>query len=236
MRRLRRAAWLALVLLGGAPAAAGEHLEPVRTGSYPGYQDLVRAALAEAFAPQVRIRAIVYPSFEREYAVALAETRGRHTLVVLEARARFWEYATVDMMNEGKMDPFYLDMRRERVDSRVEILAKLPPRAEAMRPARCEAPLPRTLARRTVAVWRAMLEGPRDRPTMGLDGVTYVYSMEADGRSLSGSTWSPDPKGATRASLLVDITHALRDYCRARNTAGLRDLDRLTADLLARAD
>ena len=60
--------------------------------------------------------------------------------------------------------------------------------------------------------------------------------MEADGRSLSGSTWSPDPKGATRASLLVDITHALRDYCRARDTAGLRDLDRLTADLLARAD
>lgn len=238
MRRVVRAVILAAIVLA-APARATDRLEPLDTKE-SSYRDLVESAFHDAFAPEVRVRAIVYVSSataDREFAVGLAETGGRHNLFVLTPGAQLLGYAHVDDMDKGRVEAGYRDARTGRfVDSRAKVLARLPPREEALRVGRCEVPLPRADAQRTVQAWREMLLRVRkpDRQTYGLDGRTYVYAMQADGRTVSGETWSPDPRDKSLPGLLVAMTYAMRDYCLTRRDRNLHDLKRLSDELLAR--
>jgi hypothetical protein len=183
------AALLIAAFVVAGPARAADHLEPFNM-TIASRQALVQGGFSDAIAPEVRVRGFVIPSFDREFAVGIAEKRGRQRLFVLAPGAK--------------------------------------------RVSRCEILLPRRVAERSIDAWRAMLFRVRKpaAPTVGLNGVTYVYSMEADGTTLAGQTWSPDPK--TPPGMLMRMTYTMREYCLARRPDHLRELERLAGELLTR--
>ncbi len=202
--------WLALAIpaVWALPALAADHLVP-GDNQLADYQAAVKAALKDAFAPDVRARAIAEPSFQAEYAVGIKETAGAYALFSIQPARQLW--------------------------GQVQRPRGTPPADVGQLPVeRCEAPLDAVLARGVIDVWGRMLAQtrPDESRSLGLDGETYYFSMDIGGRTLAGSTWSPDPQ--SRPGRLVGMVLALRRYCAKRQETDLTALSSLTRDLQAR--
>jgi len=210
------------VVLGAQPCGAADRLAPMANG-VPGYQPMVDSVLKEAFAPDVRLRAIVEPSFSPEYVVGVREREGGYWLFMVRPDSQVWRYMVARMAQGGQIQAYKPDGSPD-TGYEARVKAGLPERPEALKLERCEVRLKPALAAELVADWRAMLAKVRPgyRPDMGLDGETYLFSMEVDDRTLAGGAWSPEPD--SEPGRLVAVVEAMRDACRSRRSGDMRKL------------
>jgi hypothetical protein len=190
-----------VLMIDAAPALGGEYLEPERPSSIGAYDSAVSAVFKDAFAPQVRARAIIEPSFFVEFAVGIGEDKGQYNAFVLTPSTQVWEAINSD----DRMAVAGITVKR------------------------CSLPISAQLGERLVGAWRTALEDRRPRDGMnGVDGDIYHFSMNLDGHEITGQTWSPPEKSeAGRMSLIVSYLRKACEY----NRSFLADIDPLIAEL-----
>jgi hypothetical protein len=214
----------ALVIVAATPAAPQQRLVPEEK-TFPileKYKERVRQVLKEAFAPEVKLSAIVHPAFTPEYAVGLRGRGRRHYIFAVHPSQSVWTYTWVEVMREGRAGVMSLD-GKDQTSSEIERLtAALPADPSDLLLSRCEAPADEELAVSITSAWKNMLEEvrPGEEQLTGTDGVTYHFSMESDGRLLAGQIWSPD--GNTRPAWLAKMADTMRSYCQKPGPKYLR--------------
>lgn len=213
---ISRLAFAALALVAAQPAAAQQRLFPEeqRDGVLADYESNVRLVLGDSFRPGVVLRAIVYPSFQPEYAVGLRSAPGGgKEIFAVRPELQIWGFSLVELMEAGAV----YAMAPDGTDSTEEQLARLrdglPADPRALGVVRCSVPADERLAGAVTAAWRRMLEGvrPRDRRPAGLDGVRYSFAMDSGGRTLAGMVW--EPRRGSRAEALAQLASAIRARC-----------------------
>ncbi len=196
-------------------ASAQDHLEPENSifsefssrGGYYGfhkYHDDVLTVLREAFANGVVARAIVFPSFEPEFAVVIRKEDDRYTILHLEPEKQIWSSWHERYDDIGRLAPSPETKDSNERDTPSEINVR-----------RCEMPIPNDLGEALTDLWVTMLRQTRfpNRRGIGLDGVTFHFSAEdIDGRQwLAGKIWTP--RGDTATAKFAEITLELKDSC-----------------------
>jgi hypothetical protein len=197
-----------------APATAQEHLNPPgeRRSELADYEANVRLVLRGAFEPDVRLRVIVKPSFQPEHAIGLRERDGAFTVFSMAPKRMVWSYSLAALMRSGgiqgmNMDGTPIDMRQEAR----KILRGMPANPGDLPVSGCVAPVDAALAETLVTSWRRMLQSVEPNERLGLDGVTYVFSMPSSTGELVGEIWSPEE--GSRTGDLVSLAGAMRAYC-----------------------
>lgn len=238
------AAFFEEIIAQGEPPLQ-DHLIPQRSyddvSVIGGYYGLLNDAFREMHAPDVRVRLLVVPSFSPEQAIGIRHVDGAFRILYLTPGTQLWGYPAAEMLEEGVVEVVStLDeaeapdegVRRERTEKAVRGLRSgMPATAREVPLLRCEQPVGAELARRIEVLWRKMLVDarPPEHVIGGKDGVTYRFSMAADGRDLSGEVWSP--RGGSTTGLLVAVGERMRDYCNASGS-GQAEAD-LTGAVLA---
>jgi hypothetical protein len=165
--------------------------------------------------------AVVFPSFEREWAVYVTTGVGRREVVymVLKEQLRGTEHNAADAA--------------ETANARANLRG-----AVARGPKnvlRYSAPLGEPVARKLHRVWEVMLNRAREpaKDEWGADGTSYfVFERGAVG-TRAGTTWSPDPR--TPAGQLAAIVQLLKDHAQktgAALTASEAELSARSKELL----
>src|SRR6185503_17763159 len=199
--------------LAQSSRAKSDYLEPRREPipQLRHYQEIVNSVLADAFAADVKARAIVEPSFAREFAVGIKESLGQYRIVGVESRVQLWGFEVLSMLKRNDFQAVSLD-GSPRNDAEISTLeAALPKSVEEVRVTRCEARISAALARRVLAVWETMLKDTRAHGRLGLDGVSYAFAFNDGTRVLEGETWSPED--GSRGAMLVGIVHTMKRTC-----------------------
>jgi hypothetical protein len=137
--------------------------------------------------------------------------------------------------NGGKPAQLLGDPEAELRDGTAEEIARLekdlPADPGDLPLARCAAAVDEGTAKALTAAWRRMLDAVRaDEELMpGLDGTSYHFSMEAEGRALAGETWSPEE--GTRPAKLARLAEAMRQYCETKEAPTLDEIRTLARSL-----
>jgi hypothetical protein len=210
-------------------ASAQEHLIPDSSLLAEPDDFLINLSrvFVQAFDHRVSLRAVVIPSFEKEYAVGIQETKkGEAEVFVLSPSSQIWDTKILKEYEEGKVRS-YVNGKPVAIqdDENYQKLKKTTPddyrKIKVTRRAR---PIPKDLANRVTALWHERLlevRHPADLD-LGTDGDTYYFSAWVQGRGqLSGHIWSPDPD--SRTGRLAAVVASLSDYSK-----GMADLTRLT--------
>jgi hypothetical protein len=203
-------------------ASAQEHLIPDSSVLVEpdGYLLKVSRVFTQAFEDRVSLRAIVFPSFEKEYAVGIQETRkGETEVFVLSPSSQISDTEILKEYEEGKVRS-YVNGKPVALqdDQNYQQLKKTTPddyrKIKVTRRAR---PIPKDLADRVTALWHERLlevRHPADLD-LGTDGETYYLSAWVQGRGqLSGHIWSPDPD--LRTGRLAAVVTSLSDYSKGK--------------------
>ena len=211
-------------LLTAAPATAQHRLAPpaAEVEILADYEASVREVLREAFSPEVKARAVVYPSSQAEFAVGLRHSAQGDEIFFIRPSRQVWTYTLVALMRQGHAGSMSMD-GSDRTDEEIARLTDgLPERPADLSLERCAAPVDEDAANALILAWRTMLEdiGPPQEP--GLDGVSYEFSMPAGDRSLAGETWSP--RRGSRTEKLTRIAEQMRIYCESRHPEVLREM------------
>ncbi len=226
-----------------AGATAQERLAPVRApydSISTNYEADVRRVLGDAFGPGVRLRAIVRPSFQVEYAVGLRQVGRRYEIFSLQPARSVWEYQLIAMYRSGQagvslvedLDDPDAEIRDGTEDEIRRLQVGLPANPADLPLSRCAVAVDGRVAAALLIAWRRMLEEvppPDEAIEVGADGVTYQFSMELAGRALSGTTWSP--RRGTRPARLARLAEAMREHCETQQAGRLRELTRLARQL-----
>ena len=227
------------------PKSMAEHprLAPVEAPIPPleGYEADLKRAFREAFGPDVRLRAIVRPSFEAEYAVTLRRTGDGHEIFAMRpVSQQVWAYQMAKLLRSGRAGVMHIDLtdpksvpRDDTADEISRLEKDLPPDPADLALHRCAVPVDGRLAGDLAGAWRSMLEEVRpDEELMpGVDGTTYVFSMESGGRALGGQSWTP--REGTRPARLARLAEAMLSYCLTRKAAPLGRIRTLARELAA---
>ena len=217
------------------------------------YDELIVDVLADGYARDVTLRAVVLPSFSPEYLVGLrnANIRGGadHRVFYLRPTIQLWGYETLRWLPAGSID-FSQDgnpkddATKLQTDAIERWGARLPANPKDVPLTRCEKPLDAAVAQKVSAVWIGVLLETRYSPaeTLGLDGVTYHFSaVHQDilaGRILSpphflaGETWSPPSD--SKPGQLAELAETLVRYCDSKAEA--TELERLAETLAKRLE
>jgi hypothetical protein len=171
-----------------------------------------------AFQDDVPLRAIAVPSFEREYAIGVRESKEGAELFLLLPSSQIWDTEILQEFEEGKIKSTVkgriVTLEQDPAYQRVKKTA--PSDYRKIRVEREARPLPKDVADRLKALWDEMLLNVRHPAELehGQDGETYYFSAWLRGRGqLSGHAWSPEP--ASKTGRLVALVGALKDYsCR----------------------
>jgi hypothetical protein len=202
------------------PDAGGLGVEP---GTYG---QKAREVFARAFEAGVTSRAIVFPSFEVEYAVGLRKTKKGVEVFVLRAASSIWEVEYREMHEKGRLVVVDEDDKSVPLDQNEEyqeLKKRTPSDHRKIGVDQRARPIPADLAAHIDAVWHVMLRNARQHRHTGVDcdGVTYHFSALApNGQHLSGHVWSPDEDSKT--GRLVALTETLADFA-----SGKADLKKL---------
>jgi hypothetical protein len=215
---LRRLLLLAALGCGGPGWAQSleTHLIPVEAdlamfGTMQPYEQAVRERLLGRARGS---SAIVFPSFEKEWAVQLAHDRG----------APFVLYAVMDQSLWGSLQ---LRVEREHL-SEPEVLRSL-----RVPVTRHTAPLGERVASAVEAAWEAMLLKARQpvEPRRIIDGTSYLFfAGDSLGRQHVGLARSPQE--GTPVAALADLAKSLRGHA----TATLAERQATEAAILSRAE
>ncbi|HTU10604.1 MAG TPA: hypothetical protein VMG08_06850 [Allosphingosinicella sp.] len=227
-------------------AMAQDRLMPVRQPDDPllaAYRADISRAFAEAFEPDVALRAVLLPSFQVEQVVGIRRRGDGYEIFALRPSLQLWTYQSLARLRSGRGGVMTLEgelgdpdaeLRDGTQDEIRRLEAGLPEDPRDVPLTRCAVPLEAAIVSRLRAVWRGMLDEvrPGERLDGGADGTSYEFSMEAAGLALRGETWSP--RRGTRLARLVGLAEAMRDYCDTRRPERLRALTRLVGQFGAR--
>ncbi|HEY2069820.1 MAG TPA: hypothetical protein VGG48_09725 [Rhizomicrobium sp.] len=185
---------LALSAVPSVAAADGDRLAP-GTDLVDGYVPAVVDVLREAFGDGVQVNALVLPSFGNEYAVGTKVTHGQWFVFVTTAKAHIW----------------------------VALLDKKP--IAAIGEDVCEAPISASLGGGIGLVWQGMLRRKTadSEPPNGVDGTSWLFAGQVDGKLSIGMTWSPPPD--SQRGKLVAIAESMAALCKGRTDAQRATLD-----------
>ena len=229
----------ATLMTVGAAAQKRLALEQEQEGPLAVYRKDVRALLKDLYEPDIRLRAVVLPSFETEYAVGLRQLAGGWEIVTLRLSRTPWAYQIIDLMKRGKAGSFRMTgadgLSGEMVDTTAEEIERLqkglPANPAEIPVTRCSAPIGDEVADALVMSWSRMLSEARPEKDWmgGLDGTTYLFSMEQAGRSMAAETWSP--KRGTRPAKMATIAESLFAFCESRDESRLQSVAMLANGL-----
>jgi len=221
---LARSRWLVyftlLLAILARPVGAQDHLIPdISAFADPdGYLLKCRHVFASAFEHDVTVRALVLPSFTKEYVVGLQIGAAGAQAFVLEPSSSIWDTELLEMYKKGEIGPALTrDGKKIPLDQNkgYQTLKKRTPEDFRAIKAVCRArPLPRAVAGGVQTLWEAMLlEVRHSEKDDGLDGITYHFSpwIQRHG-DLSGHIWSPEPESKT--GQLTRLAEALADFAR----------------------
>ncbi len=248
---------LIALIFSSASALAGddEHLVPEASifseyyprengDSYADYEANVLKILAGAFDKNVFARAVVFPSFQHEYALAIEKNENEYKIVYLVPSVKIWLFEELDIYKAGRVR-IVGDNDGSLLNEDIQRLEEfLPPSLSDVRVERCERIIPGGLGEKLHFLWGEMLfrtrytdqrplklDGP-DSITVGADGVTYHFSFEHGYERLTGKIWSPDEGSVT--GKFVAITEMLRGACHAKNgEATSEEIERRIDGLMA---
>jgi len=233
---------LSAIIVTGRSVRAEEHLQPegsVLGGSAvsPYYDIMVADAFRDAYAPGVKLRAIIEPSFAPEEAVYLVQDGSQYQLATLKPAIQFWSYESLDMMKRGEVLKIEGNDFEHGVepDKEIEELQKaLPKDFHDVKISRCTAPVETGLAKRIIAAWHAVLLETRfaqsgDKQVVVSDGVQIHFADSAEYPPLSG--WTDWASENSKPYLLWELALAMQDYCDKQDASAL---ERATAALEAR--
>jgi hypothetical protein len=206
---------IAMLFVAPGSAVADDHLVPDRSlfaeTFLADYDMMLVTALSEAYRDDVRVRAMVIPSFHPESVIGLKEQGTTYRLFCRSPEMSLWAYETLKMMKGPpgtRRDP----------ETRAEIEkleAALPPDFKDVRVRGYDVEIDADLARQLTDLWDRMLRQTRYPETsgVGLDGVTYHFSLWTKrGQILAGQTWSPPPDSMVgRLAKIVDLIQVLCD-------------------------
>jgi hypothetical protein len=219
--------------------AAHPRLAPVQ--SWPGplsaHEVNLRRVFRDAFAPQVRLRALITASFEPESMIGLRRSEAGYEIFALRPKREIWLYQAIRHYRYGRSGVVSLDggnpaAQSARESAELARLEKdLPADPADMPLSRCSAPVEPALAAGVATAWQTLLEAVDTEENLmpGLDGTTYVFSMETGGRSLAGQTWTPNE--GTPPAKLARLAGAMRRYCEAKAPEALLEMEALARDL-----
>jgi len=193
--------------------AASDYLEPKKPviKELRNYQSMVNAVFDAAFAPDVKVRAIVEPSFFREYAVGIKERSGHYYVFGMEPRVQLWGYELLALFKSQAIVAVSADGSGANDDEIAALQARLPKKTSDVRVMRCYSELDPRLARRVIAVWEGMLSELKASDRLGLDGESYQFAFREGARELEGQIWSPEE--GSRGALLTDIAYTMKRLC-----------------------
>jgi hypothetical protein len=223
---------LFVAVILATPTLAQDRLVPETRGRLEEYDALLRHVLADGFAPDVRLRALLVPSFTTEAVVALKETPAGYRLIAIEPEKQIWNYELIELMRRGNIRVGSGPGRNDKTEAEIDKLqAELPSKITDLPLRRCDVPLDSAFAADLIAIWRKMLGDVRanDRPSIGLDGETDHFALRDGDHELTAKVWSP--KESSEAGRFVALTYALRDACRAPTKANLSRAQGLAAAL-----
>lgn len=145
----------------------------------------------EAYAPDVKLRVFVSPSWAASHAVGIRQTNDTFTVFGLQRanRASLWELALAAWNHR-------LPELSKGIESRVW---------------RCEARIDAALVNRLMRVSETMLSKEFLKDAIGLDGEMYFVDMPTTVGIMQGQTWSPE--SGSRSGLFTDIVDTLGRYC-----------------------
>jgi len=212
--------------LGAAPAYSQtqrpDHLMPENSILSGGdsmfsakYYGLVTDVLAEGYARNVTLRAVVLPSFSPEYLLGLRETSSEgstgYRVFYLRPTIHLWGY-----------------------ESPYEPKSRLPANPKDVPLVRCERPLDTAVAQQVSTAWTGILRETRylpAEPSVGLDGIMYHFSADLRWEGLlAGNVWSPDP--GSKPGRLAELAETLARYCDGKAEA--TELERQATELTER--
>jgi hypothetical protein len=209
-----------LTLLLNGSAWAGDHLEPEDSqfsGLFmPQYNDMVIDALGEAYADNVRARAMVFPSFSPEYAVGILSEDEKYKVFHLEPEKQYWGYMSL-ALKKSEAEQVVNDGELKRDAEGIKRLEEAyPENYEDIEVQRCRRPFAAEVAEKAVDIWLYMLLETRysDDLSIGLDGTTYHFSAPYGHKILAGKVWSPASDSKT--GKLVAIINSMVEYCKEK--------------------
>ena len=191
--------------------------------NYADYYTNVLSVLDEAFAPGVFARAIVLPSFQEEYAIAILRTQGDYEIIHLQPELQIWQFEVLEIYKNGRVRILGDDDGAQVLEEIRELEQLLPQSLEDVAVERCERPISADLGERVHSLWGEMLfrtRYPDRRPVridgdhtinFGVDGTTHHFSFDYQSQRLAGKTWSPMPDSV--AGKFVAISDLLVEYC-----------------------
>jgi hypothetical protein len=249
---LQRMRWIipalaAAAMAGGAaalPRSMATHSRLAAVQPAPGvladYEAHLRSVFRDASGPGVRLRAIVRPAFDTEYAVGLRQAGKGFEIFALRPGRQVWAYQGIKLNQTGRAGVIIFDKplsdRSARpsggIAEEITRLEKDLPADPADLPlSHCAAAVDASLAASLNSAWRLMLEAvrPEEELMPGLDGTFYLFSMELEGRALAGETWTP--REGTRPAKLARLAEAMREYCETKAGERLAEIGELARSL-----
>jgi hypothetical protein len=213
------------------PPSRPTHLEPAPIDTLSS-DPVGRDIHSQIFGPEVRLRAIVYPSFHAEFAVAVIEHTNHSAIIWLEPSDAVVSASWLDYY---RMRLLKVTTPEDKADAEEQIrqLEKRHPHLPAaLKADRCEISVTPALREKLISVWSGMLlkVNKPDEERLGLDGEDYHFSMPLDGKELRGKIWSPPDD--TDPGRLAGITWAMRDYCRLKSEEKLAAIEKLADQIL----
>jgi hypothetical protein len=209
----------------------GAHLEPessILSGGedlfFANYYAIVQDAFQEVYSRDFVLRAVVMPSFQPEFVVAMQPKDDGFQLVALNPEQSLWSYIARDMVKNGQIRKIRDDTSGAgEPDSQS---TKEPPSDYHDMPlARCSVDIDAARGERIKHVWQAVLMQTRydEKGRQGSDGVTFHFSMFVNYQFLAGRVWTPAldaPPG-----MLAKIAYNMREYCENHSAETLVELD-----------
>ena len=230
---LKKSAVAVAALFIGQSALAQDHLAPedsvyasraFQDDALLDYDINVARKFEELF-DGTAARAIILPSLETEYGIAITYGKDNPKIIGLRTEFQLWGYSLLKEFESGKPPPS--DRFAEQKKETMRLLrASLPSRIEDVKLARCEMPLDAADHALLTDLWRAMLFAVRYSPSSrpGIDGETYHFSGDFDFQFVAGKAWSP--KSESRTGRFTKTADLLFQACSEKSVEKLLDARR----------
>ena len=188
---------------------AQEHLWPALSewngaADHDDYPQIVATVFHDAFHGNIRVRFhATHSMIRREEVIALTQNGSVYSILSMQANVHLMSYSSASWMR---------DLRPAGLT---------PSDYHVIKPSRCEANIPSSLAIRIVDVWRAVLLETRydAMPQLGFDGAWADFSMPGTNQYLDGRIWSPGE--GTKPAMLWGIANGMAQFLRKARSSEL---------------
>jgi hypothetical protein len=179
----------------------------------PEYYGMVIEALEGAYDDDVKVRALIFPSFFVEHAVGIRLREDKYFIFTLTPDKQYWGYMALESYkDESTLVLKNGEFQRDEESIR-RLESQLPKDFHDIEVKRCEVEIPKEVAESAIDAWEQMLRRTRypAASSTGLDGVTIHFSMDTKFQRLAGKIWSPKPESQT--GQLVQISRHMYRMC-----------------------